>query len=188
MMSCLKQLILSMETEWMENNKKNWRYMGIAVVVIALLLGLDQWTKHLAVTHLKDQPNIVLIKGVLELEYLENRGAAFGLLQNQQWLFVILTVIFLCAALFVFWKLPKIRRFMPIYWVFVVLSAGAIGNFIDRITHKYVVDFVSFRLINFPIFNVADIFLTLSAATMFLLILFVYKDEDYDKLFHKKEA
>lgn len=170
----------------MQNKKKNWRYMGIAVLVIALLLGLDQWTKQLAVTHLKDQPNIILIKGVLELEYLENRGAAFGLLQNQQWLFVILTVIFLGIALYLFWKLPKTRRYLPIYWIFVGLVAGAIGNFIDRITHKYVVDFVSFCLINFPIFNVADILLSVSVAVMFILILFVYKDEDYDILFRKK--
>lgn len=168
--------------------KKNWAYIGIAILAITLLLGLDQWTKHQAVIHLKNQSNIALIEGVLELQYLENRGAAFGVLQNQQWLFVILTFVFLAVAFYVFWKLPKTHHFLPIYWVFVVLAAGAVGNFIDRITQKYVVDFIYFKLINFPIFNVADIYLTLSTAALFILILFIYKDTDYDLIFHKRET
>lgn len=168
-------------------NRKNLNYMIMAVVVIALLLGLDQWTKYLAVTHLKDQPNIVLIRGVLELEYLENRGAAFGVLQNQQWLFSVLTVVFLAFACFVLWRLPKTRHFLPAYWVFVVLTAGALGNFIDRLVQKYVVDFVYFSLINFPVFNVADIYVSLSAAAFFVLVIFIYKEEDYGVFFRKKE-
>ncbi len=170
----------------MENKKKNLIYMGVAMLGIALLLGLDQWTKHLAVVHLKNRPNIVLIDGVLELEYLENRGAAFGILQNQQWLFAILTILFLGISFYVFWKVPKIPRYMPIFGVFIVLASGAIGNFIDRLARKYVVDFIYFSLIDFPIFNVADIYLTLSAAMIFILMLVVYKDEDYDKIFGKR--
>ncbi|QOV20973.1 signal peptidase II [Blautia liquoris] len=170
----------------MQSKKKNCMYIIIAILAIAALLGFDQWTKHLAVVYLKDKPNIVLIQGVLELEYLENRGAAFGILQNQQWLFAILTVLFLGISFYVFWKVPKTSRYMPIFCVFIVLASGAIGNFIDRLREKYVVDFIYFNLINFPIFNVADIYLTLSVVTIFILILFVYKDEDYDMIFGKR--
>lgn len=169
----------------MENKKKNWCYMGIAALVIALLLALDQWTKHLAVVCLKGQPSYVLIDGVLELDYLENRGAAFGVLQDQQWLFAVLTVAFLIFAWVVFWKIPKTPHFLPIFWLLVVLTAGAIGNFIDRITQKYVVDFISFVLIHFPVFNVADIYVTVAVIAAFLLILFFYKEEDFDMLLKK---
>ena len=66
-----------------------------------------------------------------------------------------------------------------------VLTAGAIGNFIDRITQKYVVDFISFVLIHFPVFNVADIYVTVAVIAAFLLILFFYKEEDFDMLLKK---
>lgn len=169
----------------MENKKKNWCYMGAAAAVIVLLLALDQWTKHLAVLCLKGRPGYVLIEGVLELDYLENRGAAFGVLQNQQWLFVVLTAVFLIFACAAFWKVPKTPRFQPIFWLLAVLTAGAIGNFIDRITQKYVVDFISFVLIHFPVFNVADIYVTTAVSVAFLLILFYYKEEDFDILLKK---
>ena len=166
----------------MENKKKNWCYMGIAALVIALLLALDQWTKHLAVVCLKGQPSYVLIDGVLELDYLENRGAAFGVLQNQQWLFAVLTVAFLIFAWVVFWKIPKTPHFLPIFWLLVVLTAGAIGNFIDRITQKYVVDFLYFKLIDFPIFNVADCYITVSTVILLIALFFCYQDDDFSFL------
>lgn len=170
----------------MANKKKNWYYMGVVLAAVAILVLLDQWTKHLAVVYLKDQPSLVLIKGVLELEYLENRGAAFGLLQGQQWLFSILTLVFFGVALWFLWRMPKTHRFIPIYWILIILTAGAAGNFIDRIVNKYVVDFIYFVLIDFPVFNVADIYVSVSAVVLFILILFVYKESDYDEFFRKK--
>lgn len=167
-------------------NKRNLIYSGAALAAAALLVGLDQWTKHLAVVHLKGKPSVVLADGVMELTYLENRGAAFGLLQGQQWLFYILTAVFVALVCWAVWRMPKTRRFMPLYAVFIVLTAGALGNFIDRVVHQYVVDFFSFVLIHFPIFNVADIYVTLSAAAFFILILFYYKDEDYHVFFPSK--
>ena len=158
----------------MENKKKNWCYMGIAALVIALLLALDQWTKHLAVVCLKGQPGYVLIDGVLELDYLENRGAAFGVLQNQQWLFAVLTVAFLIFAWIVFWKIPKTPHFLPIFWLLVVLTCGTL-------------DFISFVLIHFPVFNVADIYVTVAVIAAFLLILFFYKEEDFDMLLKRDQ-
>ena len=108
--------------------------------------------------YLKDQPSIELIPGVLELFYLENRGMAFGLLQDQYWLFAMMTVLFLIVMVIVFYKLPKTRRFLPLFAVLTVLTAGAVGNFYDRFLNHYVVDFIYVSLINFPVFNVADIY------------------------------
>ena len=144
----------------------------VCAAAIVLLLAADQYTKSLAVQYLKDQPSIELIPGVLELFYLENRGMAFGLLQDQYWLFAMMTVLFLIVMVIVFYKLPKTRRFLP-------LTAGAVGNFYDRFLNHYVVDFIYVSLINFPVFNVADIYVTVSVAVFLLLYLLYYKDEDF---------
>ncbi|MDO4617001.1 MAG: signal peptidase II [Lachnospiraceae bacterium] len=160
--------------------------LTLILLCTAVLVVLDQWVKHLCVLHLKGQEPITLISGVLELRYLENHGAAFGMLQNQQWFFWILTAVFICAAMWFFVKVPKTGYYLPAILSVTFLLAGAVGNFIDRITMKYVVDFIYFRLIDFPIFNIADIYVTCSMAVLILLILFKYKDEDFAFLSGKK--
>ena len=156
--------------------------------VLFILVCLDQLTKAMAVAHLKNTPGIDLITGVLRLEYLENRGAAFGIFQNQQWISLFLAAVFLIAAL-VFWvRMPAIPRMLPLRLITVVLAAGAIGNMIDRVVHSYVVDFIYFCLIDFPIFNVADIYVTCSCVLALLLVFFYYKDEEFDFLFDREKG
>lgn len=84
----------------MVKNKKTIQFIGVDCILMVILTLLDQWTKSLVVHHLKDQSDIILIPGVFQLHYLENRGAAFGILQNQRIVFVILTIVYLAA---VFW-------------------------------------------------------------------------------------
>lgn len=139
---------------------------------------LDQWTKHLAVTHLQNQSDISLIDGVLSLHYLENRGAAFGVFQNRQGAFFILTVVILAFILYVLWRMPVTKKYLPVRIFCFFLTSGALGNLIDRIRLKYVIDFIYFSLIDFPVFNVADIYVTVSMIVLLLLVLFYYKDED----------
>lgn len=155
---------------------------------MAVLVILDQWTKSLAVLHLAGQDDIILIPGVFQLEYLENRGAAFGLLQNQIWLFVILTGIFLAAAIWIYIRLPKIKRYLPLHIIAVVLVSGALGNLIDRIRLGYVVDFFYFSWIDFPIFNVADVYVVISFIALIICILFVYQEEDFSFLLHREQG
>ena len=161
-----------------------------AAAAAVLLVALDQWTKFLAVSHLKEQPPIELIPGVLELNYYENHGAAFGILQNRQTFFIVLTLVFLLLIIFLYWKLPQSKKFLPMRWVAVGIFAGAVGNFIDRFFHGYVVDFVYIKLINFPIFNVADCYVTLSAAALLILAFFFYReDSDWEWLhFFRKSS
>ena len=123
-------------------------------VVVGIII--DQYTKHLAVIHLQDAP-IPIMEGVFELQYLENRGAAFGMLQNQQWFFLIITVVLLFFITKLYIGLPRRKRVMPLRIAMIFIMAGAIGNMIDRIRLNYVIDFLYFKLIDFPIFNVADI-------------------------------
>lgn len=167
--------------------KKNRLLLPILLAAVAILVIFDQWTKKISVLHLKGQSAIELIPGVLEFHYLENHGAAFSMLQNKQYFFWILTAIFICLAIWFFIKVPKTSFYAPMIATITVLLAGAIGNFIDRLTLRYVVDFIYFRLINFPVFNVADIYVSLSVVAMVLLILFKYKDGDFAFLSIKKQ-
>lgn len=163
--------------------KKRKTYIGIGILIITAFVFLDQFTKHLAVLYLKDQPNIVWIKGVMELEYLENRGAAFGILQNQQWLFILLFFLFVTAVIIFYCRMPMEKKYLPVQIISLFLIAGGLGNLIDRIRLGYVIDFFYFSLINFPVFNMADIYVTVSMVILFVLLIFYYKEEDFDLLF-----
>lgn len=149
-----------------------------SVAVILLLILFDQWTKQQAVLHLAGKEPFVLIPGVLEFTYVKNFGAAFGILQGKQWLFFVIAAI-VCAGLFyLIIKMPAGKKYLPLHLAFLFVIAGALGNLIDRAVHTYVTDFVYFVPINFPVFNVADIYITCACAVLIVLILFVYKDDD----------
>ena len=156
-----------------------------AIVLFAVLVGLDLMTKLWAQNTLPEKP-ISLIQGVFELRYLENRGAAFGLLQNQRTFFIILTIIFLAAMVYVYMRIPSDKKFLPLRLLVIIVSAGAFGNFYDRLKLTYVRDFLYFSLIDFPIFNVADIYVTCSAVAFFILVVFVYKEDDLAFMEKKK--
>lgn len=160
--------------------KKKYYIIGILGVITGIIL--DQYTKWLAVTHLKDGP-IPIIDQVFELHYLENRGAAFGMLQNQQLFFIITGLILLVLGTVLYMKLPYTKRMLPLRACLALIASGAIGNMIDRISLNYVVDFLYFKLIDFPIFNVADIFVTVATLGVGFLILFYYKEEELDAFF-----
>ena len=158
--------------------------MIYAVGLIAVILGvaLDQYTKYLAISHLQGNP-ITLIDGVFELRYLENRGAAFGLFQNQQVFFLIIGSITLFFVIYLYIRMPQTKHFLLLRICMISITAGAIGNMIDRARFQYVVDFLYFELIDFPIFNVADIFATVATFGLMILLLFYYKEDDIDELF-----
>lgn len=141
------------------------------LLLTILILLLDQGTKVWAARALNARP-LVLIPGVLELTYLENRGAVWGLMQG--WRFVFLPVTFLFLALLL-WFYGKKRKEMPPYTriILALLFSGAIGNLIDRVFLGYVRDMIFFRLINFPVFNVADSAITIAAALLVIETLFI---------------
>ncbi len=154
--------------------------------IFALLLLADQLTKLWAVKILKPIGSIPIIRNVLEIYYVENRGAAFGIMQNKQWFFLIITVVVLVGLIWISGKIPEEKHFTPLKVCLYFVGAGALGNMIDRIFRKYVVDFIYFSLINFPVFNVADIYVTVAAFLLVVLMLFFYQEEDLDRVFSKK--
>lgn len=162
------------------------RSLGLGLLGLILLLAADQLTKLLAYQALRPHGPVTLLPGIFELHYLENQGAAFGMMENMQWVFILFALAIAAAAVLFYVRLPMERRFFPLRLLCVTLSAGALGNMIDRITHHYVIDFLYFSLIDFPIFNVADIYVCVSTAILLLLLLFVYKDEDFQLLMGKR--
>lgn len=164
-----------------------WIMLCIDAVLAAILLMFDQYTKYLAINRLKGKPAFVLFDGVLELQYLENRGSAFGMLQNQKFFILFVGIIFLMVILFFLLKLPEKRRYVQVHLLLSVIIAGGTGNMIDRFRFDYVVDFISFVLINFPIFNVADIYIVLGTLFLFILFMFVYQEKDLEFLSFKQK-
>lgn len=156
--------------------------IGIWLSASFALVLVDQYTKLLATRNLRGQDSFVILDGVFELLYSENRGAAFGMLQGRQFFFFLVAVAVFAAAAYAMWKMPswKNRRYHGLKLCVILITAGALGNMVDRVMLGYVVDFLYFSLINFPIFNVADIYVTVATAILLLLICFYYKEEDLE--------
>ncbi len=162
----------------MTRKKKKILQLMLDFTAFVILVAVDQATKLLVIERLKGQPSIKLIDGVFELQYLENRGAAFGMLQNGKVFFVFAAIVMLTVIVFVLIKAPLAKKYRPWHVFLVMIAAGGVGNMIDRIRLDYVVDFFYFSLINFPIFNVADIYVTVGTALFLIMILFFCKEED----------
>ena len=162
----------------MNNTKTKTKSYLFAAIGFLLTLALDQWTKYLASTILRRLKSFSLISGVFELRYLENRGAAFGIMQNRQIVFVVGGIIILAVILYLYQKMPFTQHYRPLRICAVLLASGAVGNMIDRVKLDYVVDFFYFRLIDFPIFHVADCYVVIACILFVVLILFYYKDDN----------
>lgn len=164
---------------------KNKIRLTICLVLPIVLIAFDQLTKHLARKNLTDpKRDVVLIRGVLRLQYLENRGAAWGIFQGRLSVLSVISAILVVVFVFALFKIPEGKRYIPLWVLDLVMISGAIGNLIDRTVVGYVTDFIYFELINFPIFNVADIYVTCSVFVLAFLAFFYYTDEE---LFGKAE-
>lgn len=152
-----------------------------------LLIILDQWTKYMVLLHIKPVDSIPLIQGVLSFTYHENRGAVWGIMQGQIPILIVSTVIILAVVLGIYSRIPDTKKYLWLRIIAVMVTAGAIGNFIDRLFRHYVVDFIYFELIDFPIFNVADMYVVIAAFLLIFVSIFVYKeDSDFDFINPKK--
>lgn len=142
-----------------------------AVIVVGSIL-LDQVTKYWAVKELMPIGSTILWEGLLGLRYVENTGAAFGMMKGQRWFFIILSTVAIIAISI---YLIKYRRTVPslLGIALAMIVGGGIGNQIDRILNGYVVDFFEFLFIDFAIFNVADCFVTVGAFLIIFDMLFV---------------
>ncbi len=137
-------------------------------IILACILA-DMGTKYFSYQVLRIS-EIPVIRDVLYLTYVENRGAAFGILQNRQWLLIGVTVmVILAMLLYIVWKKPQNKLLIA---SFALIIGGGIGNLIDRLRLSYVIDFIDFRLIHFPVFNIADICVVCGAILLCIYVLF----------------
>ena len=149
-----------------------------SILLTAVLVILDQWSKLFAVNNLMGRADMVLIENVLSLTFLRNFGAAFGILQGGRWLLLALTALIMIAIVIYYIKLPNTRVYNAIRLALILIAAGGIGNSIDRLLNGYVVDFLRFDFINFPIFNVADIYVVTGSILLGIIVIFFIKDEE----------
>jgi signal peptidase II len=132
--------------------------MLIWIAVIILAVFLDQLTKYLTVLYVQPVKTIPIIEDVLHLTYVENTGAAFGMLKNARWVFMVASTVMIIVLLVYMFGIPPKKRHWAENLCLALIIAGGIGNMIDRVALGYVVDMIDFRLINFAVFNVADSF------------------------------
>lgn len=146
-------------------------YIFMALLA-AVIVAADQLTKYLVVANIPLHGTVEVLPGIVRLTYVQNHGAAFSMLQNQQWLFALIFVLFAAAII---WEFSKKR--MPFTtlerFCIVAVFAGGLGNMIDRLRMGYVVDMIATEFMDFPVFNVADCFITCGCILLMVhLVLF----------------
>ncbi|MBR2405549.1 MAG: signal peptidase II [Clostridia bacterium] len=162
-------------------------FQGLIVAVTAVLVGLDQLTKWLAIVYLKGKPDVTFIPGVIDFHYVPNDGAAWSILSGERWFLIVLTGIIL-AALLVFVLMGKFRRFTMFNISATLILAGGIGNLIDRLVQGYVVDFIKTTFMDFPVFNVADCFIVVGSVLLLVFFLFFYEEKTPAEVSHGNET
>lgn len=159
------------------------RWLSLAILFGGV--GIDQLTKLLAVLFLKGKGSLPLWQGVLHLTYVENRGAAFGILSNQRWVFMIFSTVAILALFAYLFFGKEMSRLSTVALSMIV--SGGIGNMLDRFfrqgidalgeVYYFVVDFIDFTLIDFAVFNGADSFVCVGAGLMILSLILEMKEE-----------
>lgn len=142
----------------------------IALIAVPIIVAIDQLTKILVYNNLRPIGTYPLIEGVFHFTYVKNTGAAFGILKDSRWVFILFSLIFIAVLLYVLLSKKITHKLFVIASVLVV--SGGIGNLIDRIFRGYVIDFLDFRLINFAVFNFADSCITIGTALLFIYFVF----------------
>ena len=117
----------------------------------------------------------------MDFTFVENRGAAFGILNGRVWLLLVIAAVICIVIIAAMLKMPNTKEYKWLKWSLMLILAGAIGNVADRLFRGYVVDFFEFTFIKWPVFNMADIYVVIGTIVMAVLVLFVIKDDKEEK-------
>ena len=159
----------------MRKNKVLIIRLAMAAAVI-LLVVLDQIVKNWARVYLLPVGALPILDGFIGFRYATNTGAAFGLFQGGRWFFLIATLLVFAVLLYYEFKIPHNKQNLWLRIPMVLIFAGGLGNFIDRLLVGYVVDMFEFLFISFPIFNVADILVVTGTFVYAFATIFILKD------------
>lgn len=181
------------ELKWIygkpENKACPWKYFSdfrsdymnlLPIIAGIVLILLDQGTKVWALQSLKPIKNMTLVEGFMDLTFVENRGVAFGMFSGQRWFILLLTAVITVVLICFYRGLPQKKEYRAVRASIVLILAGAIGNILDRLFRGYVVDFFEFTFFEWPVFNVADIYVVAGVILLAFMILFVIKEEDLE--------
>ncbi len=159
-----------------------FKRITIDILLFTVLLAADRVSKIWAVAKLKDNAPVPIIKNVLELYYLPNgnTGAAFGILSGHRILFLAIAVIVVLVISYLVYNMPADPKYKTVEILLVFIAAGGVGNMIDRVIQNYVVDFIYISCINFPIFNVADMYVSVCTVILAIILLFRFGESDYE--------
>lgn len=141
----------------------------LCLVLAAAAIAVDQILKQLVLTHLVPVGTVTVLPGLLDFTYVENRGAAFGILQNQRWFFVVVTMV-LCACIIYLLFRYKQHEFFS-YGASALIIGGGLGNLIDRFHYGFVVDYIHVSFFP-PVFNFADCCVTVGTVFLMIHVLF----------------
>ena len=149
--------------------------MLILALFAAGIVAADQFTKYLTVMNIALYEDVPFIPGLLQLTYVQNTGAAFSSFEGQQWLFAVIFVIF--TALIVYERIRNTMGFTTLeWWCIAAIYGGGLGNMIDRVRMGYVVDMIETTFMEFPVFNVADCFITCGCILLMVHLFLFHKD------------
>ncbi len=154
----------------------------IDILVSVLAVAADQISKYLIRQKLDVHEYIDIIPGVFQFYHHENTGASWGIFQGHAVAFTLIAFIVIAAMGVLLFRIPAQKKFIRLHLSLSLIMAGALGNAIDRIDKGSVTDFLYAKIIDFPIFNVADCFIVCSTIWLMIMIIFIYKDEDMDFL------
>ena len=150
------------------------QYILMALCVLGITAA-DQLTKYLVVQNIPLYGQVKAIPGLFHLTYVQNTGAAFSMLQGMQWLFALIFLVLTVAMIY-----DLVKKAMPFTklerWLVICVYAGGLGNMIDRLRLGYVVDMIAVDFMNFPVFNVADCFITCGCILLMLHLVFFNKE------------
>lgn len=155
--------------------------MIVPIILAVILFIIDQATKYIALTKLKPLGSVTFIDGFMDFTFVENRGAAFGILNGRVWLLLVIAAVICIAIIAAMLKMPNTKEYKWLKWSLMLILAGAIGNVADRLFRGYVVDFFEFTFIKWPVFNMADIYVVIGTIVIAVLVLFVIKDDKEEK-------
>lgn len=148
------------------------------VLFVAGIVAADQITKYLLVANVPLYGHVPFLPGFLDITYVQNTGAAFSSFEGKQWLFALIFILFTAAIVYEYFRKPmaftKWER-----WMIAAIYGGGLGNMIDRVRMGYVVDMIETEFMDFPVFNVADCFIT--CGTILLLISLAFFNKEFWK-------
>ena len=163
----------------MEKEMKRGKGILIAdVLIFAVTLIIDQISKYMIRSSMALGDSRDVIPGIFQIYYHENTGATWGMLKGQTVFFIFMAVVICAVLLFLVFRIPEGKKYIRMHIALSLVFSGAIGNTIDRIAKKSVTDFIYAKIIDFPIFNIADTYIVIATFWLIIQVLFIFKDED----------